>query len=444
MTRHPLAGRHIFLLLLLAINVMNFFDRQVLSAVTEPLRLEWMLTDTQIGWLGTAFTILYAVVGVPLGRLADLWQRRHLMAIGLALWSVLTFLSGSCRGFGSLFAARLGVGVGEATCAPAATSLIGDLFASHERGRAMSIFMLGLPLGLALSSAVSGAVAEHFGWRYAFWVAGVPGLILAGLLLLLREPRRGQAEVLPVGSARRPGSPYLVLLRLPTMWVIALSGALHNFSLYGLGSFLPAYLTRFHHTSVQTAGFYTGLAVGVLGGIGMLLGGWLGDAAVRRRRDGRLLLAALALLLSAPVSWLALEQPAGSTVLFAAFMGIAYLLMYVYYSTVYATIHDIAEPALRGTAMAIYFLAMYLLGASLGPLGIGWLSDSMARRSAGTSLSAAIVSEQFKAAGLHDAMYVVPLSALVLTLILIAGVFTLPGDMNSLRRWMSRSSFQGR
>ena len=179
---------------LVGINTMNFFDRQVLSAVQEKIRKDWNLSDTELGWLGTAFILLYAVVGVPLGRLADRWNRRWLLAAGVALWSAMTFVSGFAWGFWSLFVFRLAVGIGEATCAPTASSLIGDLIPAQRRARAMSIFMLGLPLGLALSFFVSGAVAKYHGWQAAFFVAGIPGLLLAVAALFILDPVRGGAE----------------------------------------------------------------------------------------------------------------------------------------------------------------------------------------------------------------------------------------------------------
>lgn len=410
------------LVLLLAINAVNFFDRQILAAVTEPLRLEWGLTDTQIGWLGTAFTLLYAVAGLPLGRLADVWRRTWLMAIGLGLWSGLTFVSGLCRGFWSLFAARLGVGIGEASCAPAATSLIGDLFPASERARALSVFMLGLPVGLSLSYIVGGAVAQHYGWRYAFFIAGIPGFVLALLVLRVREPARL--------SPRHSGSPFLIVLGIPTMWAIIVSGALHNFNLYGISSFLPAYLARYHHLSVQAAGFYSAVVVGVMGGAGMLLGGWLGDAAVKLRENGRMLAAATALLLAAPIAWLALMVPRGAATAFMVLLGCSYMLMYVYYAAIYAAIQDIVAPALRGTAMAVYFLAMYLLGASLGPVGTGGLSDYLARRAAGGALP---VPEEFRALGLHQAMHMVPAVALVIATVLFVGAALIRKDLRRSR-----------
>ena len=174
---------------LLGINTMNFFDRQILPAVQEKVRRDWPLSDSDLGWLGTAFILLYAAVGLPLGRLADVWRRKWLLAGGVGLWSLLTFGSGLAWNFWSLFVLRLGVGVGEATCAPAASSLIGDLVPAQRRARAMALFMLGLPLGLALSSLVSGTIAQRYGWREAFFVAGLPGLLLAAAALFIADPR---------------------------------------------------------------------------------------------------------------------------------------------------------------------------------------------------------------------------------------------------------------
>src|SRR5438270_3381925 len=182
------------LCVLLGINTMNFFDRQILPAVQEKVRKDWGLSDSQLGWLGTAFILLYAVVGLPLGRLADRARRKWLLAAGVGLWSVLTFACGFATNFWALFGLRMGVGIGEASCAPAASSLIGDLVPAERRARAMSVFMLGLPLGLALSFFVSATIAEHRGWQDAFFVAGVPGLLLAVLVLFIADPVRGGAD----------------------------------------------------------------------------------------------------------------------------------------------------------------------------------------------------------------------------------------------------------
>ncbi|HEV7503123.1 MAG TPA: MFS transporter, partial [Vicinamibacteria bacterium] len=326
------------LFVLFLLNTLNFFDRNLLGAIVEPLRKEWALGDAQIGWIGTAFTLFYAVVGLPLGRLADVGRRTLILALGGFVWSAMTAVSGLTSGFAGLFAARLGVGVGEAVCAPAAASLIGDLFPSERRGRATAVFMLGLPLGVGLSYAIGGAVAQAWGWRAAFFVAGLPGLAVAALCLGLPEPARGNAEPHPIGNRVRPGSVASLLKRTPTLaWIVA-SGALHNFGMYALSTFVPALLTRHHGLSVRTAGALSGLMFGVFGGIGMMAGGWVGDRVAARREGGRLLTSAVALILSVPLLLLFLAQPRGQITLALVFVCPALLLMYLYYAPVYATI----------------------------------------------------------------------------------------------------------
>jgi MFS family permease len=435
----PHLSRSAVLALLVGANTLNFFDRQVLSAVVEPVRREWALSDTELGGLVTAFTLLYAFVGLPFGRIADTRSRKWLLAGGLALWSVLTGVSGLCRTYWALFAARLGVGIGEATCAPAATSILGDLFYPQERARAMSVFMAGLPAGTFLSYLAGGFLAQSFGWRSAFLVAAIPGLIIAALISLIDEPARGAAEVRNVGTARRSGSPYLVVLSTPTMWPIIISGAMHNFAMYALSTFLAAFLIRYHGASTQEAGIVSAVVIGMVGALGMLSGGWLGDVLFKRFGNGRLIVAAISTGLSAPAMWLALQQPRGAVLRFALFQGIACLLLYTYYATVYSTIHDIIEPALRGTAMAIYFLAMYVLGGALGPLAAGWVSDLMAGRAARQLGLGTQISEGARALGLHQAMYVVPATGVLLSAVLVAACVTARKDVAAMHRWSEAS-----
>jgi len=431
------------LAVLFAINAVNFFDRQILPALGEPIRREWGLSDAELGALGTAFTLLYAFAGVPLGRLADRASRTRILSVGVLAWSLLTGLSGLARGFWQLFALRLGVGVGEAACAPAATSLIGDLFPPERRARALSVFMLGLPFGIAASYAVSSAIAQAWGWRSAFLLAALPGFVCAAAALLVAEPPRGLAEAGAVGARRREGSAYRLVLSIPTMWWLILSGAVHNFNMYAISSFLSPYLMRFHGAALREAGFLSMLVYGVGGGIGLLAGGAAADAAVRRRADGRLLVATGAILASLPLLHLALVRPRGDALAFTALIGGACLLMYVYYPAVYAAIQDVIEPALRGTAMALYFLAMYVLGASLGPVGTGLLSDHLtarAARAAGVIEVTPQALEPFRAAGLQAAMEILPLLGLALTLLLFAASRTAPRDRRRLEAWMRDST----
>jgi MFS family permease len=409
---------------LVGINTVNFYDRQVLGAVQEQFRKEWGLSDSQLGMLGTAFILLYAIVGLPLGRLADRARRKWLLAAGVGLWSALTFASGFATNFWTLLVLRLGVGVGEASCAPAASSLIGDLVPAGRRARAMSLFMLGLPLGLALSFFISGKVAAHHGWQAAFFVAGAPGLVLTVAALFILEPDRGGRA--PAQAALPFAAVVRCVLRLPTMWWIILSGALHNFNMYALGTFIASFLIRYHELDVARAGSISGLVYGC-GALGIFAAGWLGDRAYRRHIRGRLTVAWVGMALAVPCLLLALAAPRGEVALCALGLLPACLLMYSYYGTVYATIQDLVEPSMRGTAMAIYFCAMYCLGAVLGPVATGWTSDFFARRAAAADGSST-VTELHKALGLHGAMYLIPVLAAVLVVVLFAASRTVTRD----------------
>jgi predicted MFS family arabinose efflux permease len=417
------------LLILFAINTLNFFDRQLLGALGEPVRKEFHLSDTALGLLGTVFTLMYAVVGLPLGRLSDRWLRTRLVAIGTVFWSVLTAATGIAQGYTQLFISRLGVGVGEAVCAPAGQSLIGDFFPPHQRARAMGVFMLGLPAGLFLAYISAGAIGAAWGWRSAFLIACVPGIVLGLLALRIPEPVRGALDAaLPATHAASMKSSYSTVLRLPTMWWIILSGIFHNFNMYAIGAFQTPFLQRFHEMSLREASNVSAISVGAIGAIGLVAGGWLADKVAAKHKNGRLLVAAYCMALAAPCIFLALNQPKGATVPFIALMMLGTMTMYVYYATVYAAIQDVIAPALRGTAVAIYFCAMYILGASLGPLATGILSDHFAHQ-AMIAAGATTMTEAFKATGLHSAMYAIPVLAVLASTVLFAASRTVEKDI---------------
>jgi len=237
------AWRVLFLLFLA--NVFNYFDRVVPSIVMEPIRLEWDLSDFQIGMLGTVFTIVYAVAGIPLARMADTGSRKKIMGWGLLVWSALTAVNGVVQGFWGFLLARMGVGVGEASYGPAANSLIGDLFPASRRARAMGIFMLGLPLGLLLAFFTTGIIVEAFGsWRAPFFIAAVPGIILALFIFMIREPQRGAAETVVMDTAPIQ-QPMRRILSTPTMWWLTLAGLCYNFATYANTSFMVPMLQRY-------------------------------------------------------------------------------------------------------------------------------------------------------------------------------------------------------
>ena len=405
------AGFSAPLLIFFLVNVVNFYDRQALGAVLEPLRREFHLSDTQLAALTTAFTLLYAVAGLPLGRLADRWRRKWLLAIGVAVWTGLTGLGGLAANYATLMATRLGVGIGEAVCAPAATSWIGDLVPAGRRARAMAWFMMAIPVGGFLSYSVGGPIAQAHGWRVALVLAAIPGAALVPALLLLREPVR---ESVAAGQASdRPA----LLAKIPAFWWIAASGAVVNFMLYSFSLFLPAFLTRYHGLSVARAGLWSGLGTGVAGVLGALAAGALGDRMTGHLARGRLRTAACASALAAPLAWWAIATPAGNVAAALLLLVVAYGLWQTYYGLVYAAIQDIVPAGLRATAMAAYYLAMYLCGASFGPLITGRLSDRFAQQAA----AAGATAEVARAIGLHQAMYIIPALSVLLAAILLAG-----------------------
>jgi predicted MFS family arabinose efflux permease len=418
------------LLVLFAINILNFYDRQVLSTLTEPVRKEFALSDTQIGWMTTAFTLLYAVIGVPIGRLADRWNRKKLLASGVTVWSVLTASTAIAGSYGFLLFSRLGVAVGEAVCAPVGTSWLADLYPPHKRSGALSLFMLGVPIGMSLSSFCSGPVAQSFGWRAAMVLAAGPALLLIPALLTLHEPVRGaseQTEPRPSGSGFLSPSPWTIL-RIPTLWWIIASGALFNFTMYAFAVFLASFLMRVHGVSLASAGIASGCIFGIGGVLGGLTAGRVGDRVAAKRKDGRMRAAALAALIAAPLTFFGILQPAGAVAIALPLLGLAYGFFNMYYGLVYSSIHDIVSPSLRGTTMAFYFMVMYLGGASFGSLITGNLSDRMARRAALAAGSPGI-TEAAKAIGLQQAMFIIPAMAIALALVLYAGSRTIEGDM---------------
>jgi len=417
------AGYTTSLVVLVAVNILNFYDRHVIGALTEPIRKEFGLTDSQVGLMGSAFIWLYAIVGLPLGRIADRSSRKKLLAAGILVWSALTATAAVAMNYTMLLFSRLGFAVGEAVVAPAATSWIGDLFPALERSRPLALFMLGVPVGGALSYFLSGPVAHAYGWRAAMVLAAIPAVILIPVLLRLSEPTRGAAEVHHEAFAK---SSVLAILSIPTLWWIILSGALLNFNMYAIGTFLPAFFSRVHHLTLPQSGYATGVVFAIGGIAGGALAGRLGDRVIHKRKNGRMLTAAGIAAIGAPVAYLGVG--AGGTVAAIALITVAYGSLNAYYGLVYASIQDIVGPAMRGLAMAVYFMAMYLCGASFGPLLTGRLSDLMAHRAAQAAGETAI-TEAFKAVGLQQAMFIIPLLSLLLAVVLYCGSRTIIADM---------------
>ena len=417
-------ARHLFpAVVLFLINVLNFYDRNAPGALVEPMRKEFHLSDTQIGLLGGVFIWVYALVGVPLGRIADRWSRKKLLALGIVAWTSLTATAGIASTFSILLFSRMGVGVGEAVCAPAATSWLGDLFPAARRSRILALFMLGVPVGGALSYFFSGTVAQAYGWLTAMVVAALPGVLLVPLLLLLHEPIRGASDGNSTANASSRG-----LLSVPTFWWIVASGVFVNFNMYAIGTFLPAFLSRVHKLPLGRSGIATGVVYLVGGVSGALLSGYLGDRIVHARRDGRMRIAALLTAIGTPFALVGVMQPPGSLALALVCLTVGYGSLNAYYGLVYSSIQDIVPAERRGFAMSLYFMAMYLCGASFGPLLTGNLSDRLAKHAMLLS-NGAHMTEAFKAIGLQQAMMIIPLLSLLLGAVLYLGSRTIARDL---------------
>ncbi|HEU0204240.1 MAG TPA: MFS transporter, partial [Burkholderiaceae bacterium] len=356
---------------LFVINFLNFFDRTIPAVVLEPIRQEFSLDDTMLGLLGTAFTLVYALAGLPLGRLSDRIKRTRVLAGGVFVWSLMTAASGAAWNFVSFFLIRLGVGIGEASCAPAANSMIGDLYPSQKRARALGLFMLGLPLGSLACFALVGWLAQKYGWRVPFFVAAVPGFVIALLVLLLPEPVRGSQESYKIDADAVVDRPYRRVMAIPTLWWIILSGAAVNFAAYAMGTFLPSLMIRYHHVNVAQAGAVAAVVLGLTGLIGLAAGGWIADKVHQGFKRGRLMLGAACLLAAAPLLWFGLTRPAGAVGTVTALLALGWLLYFMYFVTVYPSVQDVVEPRLRATAMAVYFFFQYVLGAGFGTVITG-------------------------------------------------------------------------
>ncbi|WP_337185562.1 MFS transporter [Phenylobacterium sp.] len=362
--------------ILTAVSFFNYMDRMVLAVLLEPIKAELGLTDSQLGLLsGLAFAAFYATLGIPLARLADRASRVRLLAACLALWSVMTALTGMARSFGHLFLARVGVGIGEAGCVPAAHSLIGDYLPPEQRAFGISIFQAGGLAGLSAGLVITGFLADELGWRAALWIVGLAGVPLALLIFLtLKEPpRRGHV-------AETAGEPAHVaigaLLRRPALRHLVLALSVGAFGTYGLTQWLPAFFMRIHGLSLTQIGLWSGTASGVGGIMGVMLGGWLAMRLIPRDPRWELWLPAIAYGGSAPLyaavflapsPWLAIGIKVFATFLAASGGGVAL-----------SAIQSFAEPHRRATAISLTLFLSSLLGLGLGPWLVGAASDALA------------------------------------------------------------------
>ena len=364
--------------LLFIVYVLNFVDRQILTILMEPIRKEFNFSDLQLGLLGgLAFAVLYSTLGIPIARLADRKNRVTIISISLFIWSLFTVLTGRAQNFMQLFAARVAVGIGEAGCSPPAYSIIGDYFEKARRTTAVAIYSMGIYGGVFVGYLVGAQVAEAHGWRTAFYVVGIPGIVLALIVkLTLREPPRGFAEGIVTAATPPPvGEVLRKLLTKSTFWHLSLATALHAFVGYGVNGFHPSFLIRSHGLGVGEAGTVLAVVSAVSGVGGTWFGGWLADKLSRSRQDVRwqLWTPGIATLLNVPCAILAYTLADKNPVIGMLFVSLVFGVMYLGPS--YATMQRLVDVRERALGSAVLLLVVNLIGLGLGPTLVGLVSD---------------------------------------------------------------------
>jgi MFS transporter, Spinster family, sphingosine-1-phosphate transporter len=358
------------------INLFNYIDRWVVAAVLEPIKKSLLLTDTQLGFIGTGFIVVYSLTSPVFGRLGDRRARPPLIALGVAIWSLATGLAGFARGFWSLFIARAAVGVGEGAYGTIAPALLSDMFPLEKRGRVFAVFFAAIPIGSALGYVIGGMADQHFGWRAAFWLAGFPGLLLSLLVLLVTDPPRGQQDHghAPLASGTTLASAYRDLFRNGPFILAVLGYAMYTFALGGLGYWMPAFLERERGLPRSEATVTFGAIVIATGFVGTFLGGFLGDYLLKWTKQSYLWVSGIATLIAAPLTFLGLtshEKPVYLTAIV-----IAEVLIFMCTGPINSAIVNVVSPLERATAVGLSVLVMHLLGDIPSPPLIGIISDA--------------------------------------------------------------------
>ena len=362
--------------MLVIVYVFNFIDRQILAILAPSIKDDLGLSDTQIGALsGVAFGIFYATLGIPIARLADRYSRVNIISICLGIWSLMTALSGFAQNFVQLLIARIGVGIGEAGGSPPSHSLLADYFAPEKRATALGIYALGVPVGILFGNLAGGWINEFFGWRNAFFLVGIPGIVLAIILKMsVKEPPRGYSEGKPPEVNQVP---FKEVLR--TMWgyrsfrFIALGAGTQAFVGYGSIAWMPSFLVRTHDMSTGEVGTALGLIIGILGGAGTMLSGVIGDRLGARDKKWYMLVPAYAFLIAVPAGC-AVYMVEGLWPALIIYMLPAFLVQ-LYTGPTFAMTQSLAPLAMRAAASALLLFIINIIGLVFGPTTVGILSD---------------------------------------------------------------------
>jgi MFS family permease len=381
------------LALLLAVNLLNYIDRQVLYAVFPLVKADLRLSDTALGLLGSSFMLCYMISAPVLGWLGDRMRRVRLASSGLAVWSLATALAGFAPGYGSLLSARTVVGIGEASFGTVSPGLLSDYFPKERRGRVLSWFYLAIPVGSALGYLLGGLLGQAVSWRAAFLVVGLPGLLLTIPLWFLGEPQRGGTEVKELPDERPPRKGYLQLARNRSFVINTLSMAAMTFALGGLAQWMPTFLYRVHFLSVAKGNTLFG-GITLLAGItGTLTGGWLGDRLQAKSRRGYLTVSGWGFLIGTPIAAYAIMTPFLPGCLAAIFFAEFFLFLNT--GPLNTVIVNVTAPGIRSMAFAVNIFFIHALGDAVSPTILGRLSDLWGLRAALMVAPAAILLAAF-------------------------------------------------
>jgi MFS family permease len=372
---------------LVLVYTFNFIDRQILAILLPAIKAEFAIDDKVLGFLaGPAFAVLYATLGIPIAFLADRSNRRNLIALALAIWSGMTALSGVASNIFQLVIARIGVGIGEAGCSPPAHSMIADYYPPEKRSTAMGLYTLGISGGIMIAYLAGGWVAENIGWREAFFIVGIPGILLALIVrFTIQEPVRGTSENRS-DSGDRPGILAVAkyLLSRKSFLHMAAGAGLASFSGYAFLIFYPSFLIRSFSMSLSTVGLYLGLILGIAGGLGFAGGGYIADKIGRKSHS----LALRAISMSLLVAWVFTFPVflAGSGQVSLVFFIVPAIFSNVYLATTFAQTQSLVPLRMRAVASALILFLINIVGLGLGPLLAGILSDYLSQSYGNESL----------------------------------------------------------
>ena len=388
------------LVVLTALNLVNYIDRSVLFAVQPMVQAEFHRSDADFGLLSSAFFIVYMCTAPFTGPLADRYSRKKIIVAGAVVWSIATLLTAVTYDFNVLFFRHVIVGIGEASFCTISPTVVADLFPEKVRGRVLGIFYLTLPLGTALGYILGGTVSAHYNsWRAPFYMGAAPGILLAAILIFLPEPERGQFDSIVETPER---GTILGLARNPAFWTATLGMAMMTFALGGLQVWMPTFLHRDHGYSLKDANWIFGISTAATGIAAALVGGWLGDYLLRYTRKAYYLVSAMSLAMGIPAMWIALYAT-GSRML--AGVVVAEFLLLINTSPLNAALINSVGAHVRATAIAVDIFVIHLLGDASSPWIIGYLSD---RHSLGAGLFATIVAIALSATILFYGMRFAP------------------------------------